>query len=130
MVVGKWRASNMPRHRIRQTKISQSASLIDVQSRRRYAANGFEEQLAAVQIAASSHFNNAWTPRAGSAAFAIGIRNTCLHPDHILIVGTKGAIRIEGQHSYGLGNSSGSLAILLAICQFRDAVTYQGRATV
>src|SRR5271155_2026834 len=35
---------------------------------------------AAVQIAALQHFNNAWTPRAGSAAFASQIRNTSLRP--------------------------------------------------
>jgi hypothetical protein len=35
------------------------------------------------QIAASQHLNNAWIPRAGLAAFAIGTRNTCLHPDRI-----------------------------------------------
>ena len=39
-------------------------------------------------------FERAWSPRAGSAAFAIEIRNTSLHPDHILTLG-KGAIRID-----------------------------------
>ena len=40
--------------------------------------------LAVPQIAASQHLNNAWKPRAGSVACANRIRNTYLHPDHIL----------------------------------------------
>jgi hypothetical protein len=38
---------------------------------------------AAVQIAASQHLNNAWKPRAGSAACANRTRNISLRPDRI-----------------------------------------------
>jgi hypothetical protein len=72
----------------------------------------------AVQTAVSQHLNNAWKPRAGSVACANRIRNTFLHPDHVLTLG-KGAIRIERQHSYGFRNNSGSLPIFAAICRAR-----------
>jgi hypothetical protein len=60
---------------------------------------------AAAQIAASQHFNSAWTPRAGSVASVSRTRNTSHHPDHIH---TKGAIRIKRQHGYGRRISSSS----------------------
>ena len=50
---------------------------------------------AAVQIADLQHFNNAWTPRAGSAAFANQIRNTTLHRGGIHQRSCKGAINIK-----------------------------------
>jgi hypothetical protein len=49
----------------------------------------------AAQIAALQHFNNAWTPRAGSAAFASQIRNTSRHPGRIHRGSCEGAIHIE-----------------------------------
>jgi hypothetical protein len=49
----------------------------------------------AVQIAALQHFNNAWTPRAASAAFASQIRNTSLHRGRIHGRSSKGAIHIK-----------------------------------
>jgi hypothetical protein len=78
----------------------------------RFTAVGWAE---AVQIAASQHFNSAWTPRAGSAASVNRIRNTSHHPDHTHLLGTKGAICIKRQHRYGLQISFGRLAIFAAI---------------
>ena len=46
-------------------------------------------------IAASQHFNNAWTPRAGLAATANLIRNMFPLPDRIGRRGFKGAILTE-----------------------------------
>jgi hypothetical protein len=73
------------------------------------------EWAAAVQIAASQHFNSAWTRHAGSAASVNRTRNTTRHPDHTLILDSKDAIRIKRQHRYGLQINSGSLAIFAAI---------------
>ena len=50
---------------------------------------------AAAQIAALQHFNNAWTPRAASAAFASQIRNTSIHRGRIHRRSCEGAIHIE-----------------------------------
>jgi hypothetical protein len=54
----------------------------------RFTAAGWA---AAAQIAASQHFNSAWTPPAGLAASVNRTRNTSHHPDHTR---TKGAIRL------------------------------------
>jgi hypothetical protein len=70
------------------------------------------EQPAAVQIAASHHFNNAWTPLAGLAATANRIRNMCLLPDRIRRQMFEGAILIS---PYVFRTNSGSLAIFAAI---------------
>jgi hypothetical protein len=50
---------------------------------------------AAVQIAASQHFNNAWKPRVASAAIASQIRNTSRRPGRIHRGSCEGAIHIE-----------------------------------
>jgi hypothetical protein len=57
---------------------------------------------AAAQIAALQHFNNAWTPRAGSAAFANPTHDISLLQDHTHRRGCKGTILIERiSPSYG-----------------------------
>jgi hypothetical protein len=50
---------------------------------------------AAAQTVASQHFNNAWRPRAASAAIASQIRNTSRHPGRIHRGSCEGAIHIE-----------------------------------
>jgi hypothetical protein len=68
------------------------------------------------QIAALQHSNNAWTPHAGSAAFANRTHNISLLQGHTHRRGCKGSILIERiLPSYGLRTSSGSLAMFAAI---------------
>jgi len=55
------------------------------------------EGLAAVQIAVSQHFNNAWTPRAGWAASANPTHSISLLRDHTHQLGIDKAILIENE---------------------------------
>ena len=51
----------------------------------------------------------------GIGGFCVGIICISLRPDHTLILGNNGAIRIERQPTYDLRKSSGNFAMLAAI---------------